>query len=208
MSFIRRSKENKADIDEYDEKLNQFGVITFESDLDLDPKKVYCTYKSRLRLELIFRSYKQDLDFTETNVHGDFSVLGSEFVNFISTVITTRIIRKAKENSLLEEMTYGEIIRDLNCVWRDVNAPDKKPKSDDSYWYNFIPKNLEILEAFGLCEPKYKPNHKRGRPKKEKTLEESKPKRPRGRPRKNRAKETSPKRKRGRPIKNPPKEPK
>ena len=37
------------------------------------------------------------------------SVIGSEFINFISTVITRRLIRKALEAELLKLMSYGDL---------------------------------------------------------------------------------------------------
>ena len=200
VTFAHRVNEAKADFSKYETQKERFGTITFISDQDLDPLTVYLMYRDRWTLELVFKSYKSDLELATTGVHGDFSVHGKEFVNFISTLITTRIIRKEREAGLLDKMTYGNILEDLNDAWRMISAPEHA-KSNDGYWYNVLPSVMELLEKLGLSEPEPKPEpKKRGRPRKEK---EEKPKRPRGRPRKNAPKEDKPKRPRGRPRKHP-----
>jgi len=167
----------------YSQKTAVFGTIVFESDLDLDPRTAYLCYDDRWLLELVFHHYKSDECLDKTNVQGDFSVIGSEFVNFISTVITCRIIRKATKAGLLKQMSYGELMDDLSSAWRRADAPSE-PKSDDNYWVHTLQTVFAELEALELSKPVTKPEpKKRGR--KPKAQNESKPKRPRGRPRKN-----------------------
>lgn len=157
-------------------------MIVFESDQDLNPKTAYQCYDDRWLLELVFNRYKSDDCLDKTNVQGDFSVIGSEFVNFITTVMTCRIIRKATRAGLLNKMSYGDLMDDLSSAWRKADAP-QKPKTDDGYWVHTLQIVFEELEALGLSEPVHKPEpKKRGRKKKE--PEVSKTKRPRGRPRK------------------------
>ena len=164
-------------------KRELFGVIVFESDQDLDPQTAYLCYDDRWLLELVFNRYKNDECLDRTNVQGDFSVIGSEFINFISTIITCRLIRKAREAELLKLMSYGDLMDDLNSAWRKVDAPEK-PASDDNGWVHTNAGVFEELEALGLSKPVPKPEpKKRGRKRKEPV--ENKPKRPRGRPRKN-----------------------
>lgn len=57
-------------------------------------------------LELVFKQYKNDQCLDQTNVQGDFSLMGSEFINFISTVLTCRLIQKARIAGLLNKMSY------------------------------------------------------------------------------------------------------
>ena len=157
-------------------------MIVFESDQDLNPKTAYQCYDDRWLLELVFNRYKSDDCLDKTNVQGDFSVIGSEFVNFITTVMTCRIIRKATRAGLLNKKSYGDLMDDLSSAWRKADAP-QKPKTDDGYWVHTLQIVFEELEALGLSEPVPKPEpKKRGRKKKE--PEVSKTKRPRGRPRK------------------------
>ena len=183
-SFLAR-REDKNDYSQstYEKKKEVFGVIVFESDQDLDPRTAYICYDDRWLLELVFNRYKNDECLDRTNVQGDFSVIGSEFINFISTVITCRLIRKAREAELLKLMSYGDLMDDLNSAWRKVDAPEE-PSTNDKGWVHTNVCVFEELEALGLSKPIPKPEpKKRGRKKKEST--EDKPKRPRGRPRKN-----------------------
>ncbi|MDR1109704.1 MAG: hypothetical protein LBP92_03150 [Deltaproteobacteria bacterium] len=109
--------------------------------------------------------------------------IGSEFINFISTVATCRILRKARSAGLLAGMSYGELMGDLSSAWRVKDAPEP-PSSNDAYWVHTLICVFDELEALGLSVPAAKSiPKKRGRP--EKDSEEQNPKRPRGRPKKN-----------------------
>lgn len=178
-------REKKKDFapEKYSRKQELFGVIVFESDQDLDPQTAYACYDDRWLLELVFNRYKSDECLDKTNVQGDFSVIGSEFINFISTVLTCRLIKKAREAGLLDGMSYGDLMDDLNSAWRMADAPDA-PETGDKYWVHTLKTVFEELEALGLSKPVPQPEpKKRGRPRKHPIDE--KPKRPRGRPRKN-----------------------
>jgi transposase len=178
-------KQKNFDRGKYAKKKDLFGVIVFESDQDMPPETAYMCYDDRWLLELVFKRYKSDECLDRTNVQGDFSVIGSEFINFISTLITCRIIRKARIAGLLEKMTYGELMDDLSSAWRMVDAP-MPPKSDDDYWVHTLNTVFAELEALDLSVPvPVQTPKKRGRPRK--NPEVSEPKRPRGRPRKNTA---------------------
>ena len=180
--LARREKDKDFISSKYENKRSVFGVIVFESDLDMDPKTAYLCYDERWMLELVFRQYKNDQCLDRTNVQGDFSLMGSEFINFIATVVTCRLIGKAREAGLLGKMTYKDLMDDLSSAWRMVDSPEP-PRSDDGYWVHTITCVFEELEALGLSISVPRPEaKKRGRPKKETT--EQKPKRPRGRPRK------------------------
>lgn len=183
-SYLARAEEkHDFDPENYAKRKETFGVIVFESDQDLPPETVYKCYDDRWLLELVFKHYKSDECLDRTNVQGDFSLIGSEFIDFIATVATCRIIRKARDAGLLNEMLYGELMEDLSSAWRMTGAP-QPPTSNDSYWVHTLKYVFEELEALELSEPAPKPaSKKRGRPKKK--ADENKPKRPRGRPRKN-----------------------
>jgi transposase len=178
-------KQKNFDRSKYAKKKDLFGTIVFESDQDMPPETAYMCYDDRWLLELVFKRYKSDECLDRTNVQGDFSVIGSEFINFISTLITCRVIRKARIAGLLKKMTYGELMDDLSSAWRMVDAPTP-PKSDDGYWVHTLKTVFEELEVLELSAPapKHEPK-KRGRPRKKPDVYE--PKRPIGRPRKNTA---------------------
>jgi transposase len=171
--------------EKYAKKQAVFGVIVLESDQDLEPKTAYQCYEDRWLLELVFNRYKSDECLDHTDVQNDFSVIGSEFINFLSTVATCRIIRKAQSAGLFENMSYGELMDDLSSAWRKTDAPED-PATDDGYWVHTLNIVFDELEALGLSKPVPKPEpKKRGRKPKPKDETAQKPKRPRGRPRKN-----------------------
>ncbi|MCR5403568.1 MAG: transposase [Butyrivibrio sp.] len=172
-SYLSRAGEkNSYDNAKYDKKKETFGLIVFESDRDLKAKDAYLCYDERWKLELVFKAYKSDECLDHTSVQGDFSIYGSEFVNFISTLITCRIITKATKAGLFKEMTYRDMIEELNSAWRKTNSPEGTiPVTGDEYWVHTIPMVFEILESLGLSKPQEKPAPiKRGRRKKEITL--------------------------------------
>lgn len=179
-------RKNTFSPEQYARKKNLFGLIVLESDQDLPPETAYKCYEDRWLLELVFKRYKSDECLDHTGEQGDFSVIGSEFVNFISTVATCRIIRKAEAAGLLDKMSYGDLMEDLSSAWRRTDAPEE-PATDDGYWVHTLKTVFEELEALGLSKPIPKPEpKKRGRKPKPKDPNEAlKPKRPRGRPRKN-----------------------
>ena len=169
----------------YARKKHLFGVIVLESDQDLDAKTAYTCYEDRWLLELVFNRYKSDECLDHTDVQNDFSVIGGEFINFLSTVATCRIIKKAREAGLFETMSYGELMDDLSSAWRRTDAPSE-PATDDGGWVHTLQIVFDELEALGLSKPVPKPEpKKRGRKPKPKDEKTQTPRRPRGRPRKN-----------------------
>ena len=92
--LARTVKDKELDADKYEKITNKFGVIIFEEALKV------------------------------TRVQEDFTVIGYEFVNFISTLITSRIINHSRACGVLNSMTYGEVIEALNSVWRESDAKD------------------------------------------------------------------------------------
>ena len=138
------SKNSNFENSEYNEDKELFGVIILESDLDLDPKTVYKIYSSRWEIELVMRYYKQTCEFDETRVHDDYSVIGSEFCNFLSTVITYRLINLFDKKDLFEKLTYKKILR--------VLARAKKVKLEEKNWelIKINPSQEKILQKLEL----------------------------------------------------------
>ena len=183
------SATNNFDPEKYAKQQERFGTIVFESDADLPPKTIYKCYEERWLLELVFAQYKGDECLDKTSVQGDFSVIGSEFINFIATIATCRIIRKASDAKLLDKISYGELMDDLSSAWRKVDvptsAPDDIPTSNDGGWIHTLPMVFEELEVLGLSRPAANSQIVRKKTQK-KSADPTTPKRPRGRPRKDR----------------------
>ena len=172
-SFLEKSKETDSyDPEKYQKKKKSFGLIVFESNKDMSEKSAYLSYEERWKLELVFKAYKNDECLDRTSVQGDFSIYGSEFVNFISTLITCRIITRATKAGLFNEMSYGDMMDDLNSAWRKTDTPiETKPTTEDCYWVHTIPKVFSILERLDLSLPVSKEPRKRGPKSKKNTLQ-------------------------------------
>ena len=115
-------------------------------------------------------------------------------VNFLATVLTCRLRRRAKRAGLLNKCSFKDLMEDLATAWRKVDGP-LSPASDDSYWVTDYPGVFDLLERLGLSKPKpnakAKPevtaqgivvHRKPGRPRTRPIIYG--PPRPRGRPRK------------------------
>ena len=139
-------------------KRQSFGTVVLESDIDLTPEVAYKTYDARWEIEVVMRFYKSACEFDETRVQDDYSVIATEFCDFLSTILTFRLINKFDSVSLLEEMPYKKVMSILRRA--------KKVKHTDGEWQliKTAPSQLEVLQKLGLIEPAAKPKRKRGRP--------------------------------------------
>ena len=132
----------------------------------------------------MFKKYKSNEQLVDSRVQSDFSVWGSECVNFLATIITSRMVKKADEKKLLDKFTYGELLDELKHIWRKTTA-NGPVLSFDPCWVPPFKDGMLILEELGLSKPiatlATEPKPK-DRPKKKPVFVG--PKRPRGRPRK------------------------
>ena len=159
--WLRRAKKNRTySLEALREKQKGFGTIVLECDLDLPAETVYKAYEKRWEIEIVMRFYKSACEFDETRVQDDYSVIGSEFCDFLSTVLTFRLINAFDTVNLLEENTYKKVMSVLKRA--------KKTRIDSSDW-NLIrmnPSHEEILQKLGLIpKPEELPKKKPGRPK-------------------------------------------
>lgn len=197
-TFLDRAVEHGYDADRYEAKAPNFGTIVFESDQDLTPEAIWHCYEDRWLLELVFDRYKNDEQLGQSRVQAEESIIGEEFINFVSTILTCRILKKADKAGVLDKMTYGELMEHLEESARRIKVqefdPTKRPSSTDDLWVNVTKETLAILETLGLSEPEPKlAPRKRGRPRVDRgpKPEFVGPKRPRGRPRKPRSTPTT-----------------
>ena len=127
LDYMRRAKKKNAfDNSEYLKKQRKFGTVVFVSNMDLKLENVYEYYKLRWEIELVFKSYKSVLSQTTTREHDDYSVNGSEFINFLSTIITIRMQNKYMENKDELAMTYNEVEEKLSDIIKATTDPDEK----------------------------------------------------------------------------------
>lgn len=160
--YLKRGKsKDEYRHGEFMEKQKVFGTVVLESDLDLTPETAYKTYEKRWEIEIVMRFYKSACQFDETRVHDDYSVMGTEFCDFLSSVLTYRLINAFDAKSLLDGFTYKKLM--------SVLKRGKKVKGECGEWalIKMNPSHEKILTSLALLDaPQKPPKKKPGRPKK------------------------------------------
>ena len=157
--WLRKArKEGNYDGEVFRGKQRGFGTIVLESDLDLPAETVYKAYSQRWQIEIVMRFYKAACEFDETRVQDDYSVIGSEFCDFLSSVLTFRLIREFDKVGLLEKHTYKSL--------HAVLGRAKKVRIDEGGWQNIRmnPSQIRILQDLELLPREERVLRKRGRP--------------------------------------------
>jgi hypothetical protein len=166
--YFRHKKGKEYDAAEMKDRTMKFGTVVFESDFDTDPEVIYRMYDERWLIEQFFLSYKQFTEFDDTEVHSDYSVIGSEFVNFFASVMSSRLVGMFDGTGLSDDHTYGELL--------DALASAKKAKVKQDGKWELIRTTVTvngILETLGIIPQKSKPKDT-GKP----TTKAKEPKRP------------------------------
>lgn len=104
----------------------KFGLIVFESNADKNPLNVYMAYEKRWEIELMFQFYKNIVSLNTVRVQTDYRVYATEFINFISTLISCKVRNKFNELKLSEKYSYKQIMLYLSKI--------KKYKVSDTKW--------------------------------------------------------------------------
>lgn len=159
--WLRLAKKNRTySLDALREKQKTFGTIVLECDLDLPPETAYKAYDKRWEIKLVMRYYKSACEFDETRVQDDYSVIGSEFCDFLSTILTFRLIHAFDQTELLEEDTYRKVLSVL------VKAKKARVNGEDWLLVRMNPSHMKILQELDLVpKPEEPPKKKPGRPK-------------------------------------------
>lgn len=159
--WLCHAKKNESySLEVLREKQKTFGTIVLECDLDLPAEIAYRAYEKRWEIEIVMRFYKSACEFDETRVQDDYSVIGSEFCDFLSTILTFRLIKAFDRAKLLNDRTYKKIMSVLTRA--------KKVRSDGNDWQliKLNPSHEEILQKLGLMpNPVETTEKKAGRPK-------------------------------------------
>ena len=143
--YVRREdKKGRFSPERYDAKQSTFGLIVFESDLDIDAAKVYAGYDDRWKIELYEKLRKSIADNGAVNVHSDPAVRATEFINLVSNIMTCRLRTRMENSGVARKYSTKEVLRKLSHVLEE--------KNDDGVWERrFILKNTEELcEKLGV----------------------------------------------------------
>lgn len=159
--LARAKKDGNFSMEELERKQKSFGTIVLECDLDTTCETVYAAYSKRWEIEVVMRFYKSACEFDETRVHDDYSVYASEFIDFLSTLLTFKLIKAFDKAKLLEKKTYKKVMGILRHA--------KKVKIGTSDWQmvRCNPSHVLLMQQLGIIPMPQEPEKKkRGRPKK------------------------------------------
>ena len=134
------------DIQAYREFEKEAGTIVFETNIDLDPNLIYEMYERRWDIEVMFNYYKNIVDLSHTRKHKDISIIGNEFVNFITILISTRIKKHMRSLELHKSYSYKGLFKILNSINKAKNV------TSDWGFIKLTKKNTELLNTLSLID--------------------------------------------------------
>ena len=112
--LVRNRKKGTYSEEKYLDKQNEFGLIVFESNKDLDPLEVYEAYSKRWEIEIMFNLYKNIIELNTTRVHGDYRVYATEFINFLSVLISSKVKWLLSEKGIAASYSYKQVVHYLS----------------------------------------------------------------------------------------------
>lgn len=115
-----------------------------ECDLNIKLETVYKAYAERWEIEIFMRYYMSACCFDETSVHDAYSVIGSEFCDFLSTLLTFRLLTSFDRAGLFDSMNYGKVLGLLK------RAKKTKLQGQDWQLIKISPNSETILQKLSL----------------------------------------------------------
>jgi len=143
--LVRNRKKDTYDEEKYLEKKDEFGLIVFESNADLDPLVVYNAYSKRWEIELMFNMYKNIIELDTTRVHGDYRIYATEFINLLSVIISCRVKKKLNETGISKKYSYKQVFNYL------AKAKKVRVGSSNTWQDSTVVKYIaEMMEILGV----------------------------------------------------------
>ncbi len=145
----------------FHEVIDLFGTLWFETDLDLEPEQVYKLKVWQTKIGTVLNSYQSSLGFDDRRMPDDFSVYGGELIDFVSSVLTFRLLHLFTKKKILNFNTYQEVMTSL--------AKAQKASINNGEWQlvKIGKRQQELLQKLGLLDVRTAPAaRKRGRPRK------------------------------------------
>ena len=120
-------------------------MIVFESNANLDAQLVYFAYKECWEIEIAFKLYKDILNRDEVNVHGDYRLYATEFINFLSTILVCRAKKMLVETSLNKTYSYKQILRFLDKAQKIRYTRNGSSSWKDNKRLKYIQSVIDVL---------------------------------------------------------------
>ncbi len=115
VGYVEKAEKKECFCPEnYAQKKNSFGLIVFKSKADLEPLDVYLAYIQRWEIETLFYLFKNIIDRDTVNVHNDYRTHATEFINFLSVIITTRVKREIVKKEINKLHSYKQVFKYLS----------------------------------------------------------------------------------------------
>lgn len=143
--WLSLARENNTySFAEFSRKQKEFGTIVWECSLDLPPEIPYMACEKLPEIELVMRCCKSACEADDMSMQDDCYAAGSEFCNFLASVLVFRLIKAFDDAKLLSTRTFGEIMSVLECA--------RKIRIDGGDWQlvRIRESHLHVLEALGL----------------------------------------------------------
>lgn len=141
----KKIKDGKYQKEEWVSKEDYFGLIIFESNKDMNAISIYKAYKNRWEIENLFRKYKNIIDRSEVNVHGVYRLYATEFINFISSIMTMRIKKELDKRGLSKKYSQPQVMNLLSKV-RKRRCSRRKDKWEFEASLIYIKDIVKILD--------------------------------------------------------------
>lgn len=110
------SSKDSYDAGRYQQLKPRFGLVVFQSKSDLDPLVIYMAYLGRWEIETMFDLYKNIVDRDTVNIHNDYRLYATEFINFLTVIIAMRVKKRLIEKKLNKKYSQKEIFHYLSKV--------------------------------------------------------------------------------------------
>lgn len=141
------AKKEKYNAQRYEELKPRFGLVVFQSKSDLNPLIIYMAYLGRWEIETMFDLYKNIVDRDTVNVHNDYRLYATEFINFLTVIIAMRVKKKLMETGLSKKYSQKELFHYLAKIKKVRIGNDDKWRSSTTVSYiSDIAKTLCIVD--------------------------------------------------------------
>ncbi|MCQ2071403.1 MAG: transposase, partial [archaeon] len=94
-----------------------FGLMILQSDRKMDPGFAYDCYDDRWGIEPLFKLHKTGIEIDDTREKSDETATGSEFVNFLATLMSARLRNHLAQFDSCRNRSFKDVLSDLrDCV--------------------------------------------------------------------------------------------
>jgi transposase len=133
--------------DEITQTTQRHGVFILLTNTDLPAHRVLEYYRRKDGVEKLFDTMKHGIDMKRLRVHSRKSVEGLLFIEFISLIVYSEILRVLRTTGLGKKMTVEQMFYELKKL-SVIEIDDKKPMITE-----LTRKQKDIFEAFKIPLP-------------------------------------------------------